>query len=281
MSNNSLPKIITLSPQGTPSGLGHHICFNNHWTKEFFNACHIVLNYIHFVLLFHRSVSLLLDHWTTWLQFCEYLQVEIISCCYRPSQIKVWANHPYYHHKWTVTNICIIIIISSCCKILNKGQFHLVFLLLCPHFLFLLVLTRFQHCTFVLYPFFITSFLTHISFSFSSFPIRPPFLFLILTLPLFRSLYIFYSSPSSFPHPVSGHFSRVSSAGCHTWAVSLSLCWRSMSPGFHIFSLFTSSFVFIFFTDAGHLTVWSHFQISATQTLIHYSFVLSPSHRLP
>lgn len=34
-----------------------------------------------------------------------------------------------------------------------------------------------------------------------------------------------------------------------------------------------------FFTDAGHLTVCRRFQISATQTLIHYSFVLF-AHRL-
>lgn len=92
-----------------------------------------------------------------------------------------------------------------------------------------------------------------------------------------------FTSFTALPPPVSGHFSCVSSTGCHTWAACLSLCWRSMSLEFNIFSLFILSFVFIFFTDAGHLTVWSHFQISATQTLIHYSFVLFPlagCHRL-
>lgn len=94
--------------------------------------------------------------------------------------------------------------------------------------------------------------------------IFPHLLLLLLCLP-----------PPLLPR-VGSFVIRVICRMSHLSSVSLSLR-RSMSPGFHIFSLFTSSSVSIFSTDAGHLTVWSCFPTSATQTLIHYSSVPPPS----
>lgn len=98
------------------------------------------------------------------------------------------------------------------------------------------------------------------------------FLFLPITL-IILPFHLFLPTPVSSPRRVIFH-------ACHQPDVTpeqhVSLCWRSMGPGFHIFSLFTSSFVFIFFfTDVGHLTVWHRFQISAAGALIHYSSVPS------
>ena len=93
------------------------------------------------------------------------------------------------------------------------------------------------------------------------------------------SLSLYCPSTSSSPPPVSSLHGVIFHARHQpdvTPEQHVSLYWRSMGPGFHIFSLFTSSFVFIFFfTDVGHLTVWHRFQISAAGTLIHYSSVPS------
>lgn len=73
------------------------------------------------------------------------------------------------------------------------------------------------------------------------------FLFLPITL-IILPFHLFLPTPVSSPRRVIFH-------ACHQPDVTpeqhVSLCWRSMGPGFHIFSLFTSSFVFIFFYWCG------------------------------
>lgn len=110
------------------------------------------------------------------------------------------------------------------------------------------------------------------------------------------------SFPSPHPHftssPVSLHLllpsrlfpssCRVIFLVCHLQDVTpeqrVSLSAEDLWALDFIFSAYLPRRLFsFFFTDAGHLTVWSHFQISVTQTFIYYSFVLFPltgCHRL-
>lgn len=148
----------------------------------------------------------------------------------------------------------------SCCAspslplpCLSSSSLHSTPLLLIPSSLS--ISSHLLHIFFFLFLTFSSSCLLHLLL-----PLVPPpplslqlfyifslFLFLPITL-IILPFHLFLPTPVSSPRRVIFH-------ACHQPDVTpeqhVSLCWRSMGPGFHIFSLFTSSFVFIFFYWCG------------------------------